>query len=73
MMGGGSGKGSGADDGGYANQLGGDHFAPTDFAKVDFDKPLFGGGGKDSSANDLGDGGFMPRSSYSSNPKGSPS
>ena len=61
------------DDGGYTKPLGGaggtDHFGVShendfggDFAKVDFDKPLFGGG-KDSNS---GDGQPMPRSLYSS-------
>lgn len=64
--------GRNADDGGYAKTLGGgpgagEHFGGSndgyggDFAKVDFDKPLFGG--KDSSAEAAG---FGARSQYSS-------
>ena len=71
-----SGRGvhGGADDGGYAKPLGeppggiggsGDGFG-ADFAKVDFDKPLFGGR-IDSSEGEQGR--FAVRSQYSSSPK----
>lgn len=59
-----------AEDGGYAQPLGGgpgagEHFGGSndgyggDFAKVDFDKPLFGG-------KDPSEGGYGARSQYSS-------
>lgn len=67
-------NGRGSDDGGYTRPLGGpEHFGAShandfggDFAKVDFDKPLFGAKESGAGSDSFGGGAQGQRSLYSS-------